>query len=340
MRVLVTGGCGFIGSHLCEMLVASGDFEVTNLDALTYAADPEAPGRLEGSRRYRFVKGDICDPDAVSFAMRGCKAVFHLAAESFVDRSLHRAADFVRTNVEGTEVLLSAARELGVEYFVHVGTDEVYGSQDSPEEKATESTPLSPSSPYSASKAASDLLALAAYKSYGQHVVVTRCSNNYGPRQFPEKLIPLFITNLLDGLEVPVYGDGLQVRDWLYVEDHCKALLTVLEKGRPGEVYNVAAEQSPEWTNLDVARHLLRLVGRSEDLIRFVEDRPGHDRRYAMSAAKLRKLGWSPTVSLEEGLRVTVEWYRQNEDWWRARLPRHRTLPAHTWAGLEEPTER
>lgn len=337
MRVLVTGGCGFIGSHLCRMLLSGGEFEVVNLDALTYSADPDAPSEFEGNPRYRFVRGDICDPEAVEEAMTGSEVVFHLAAESFVDRSLHRAADFVRTNVEGTEVLLDAARRAGVRRFVHVGTDEVYGSLDTPGDKATEEYPLRPSSPYSASKAAADLLVLASYRSYGQDVVVTRCSNNYGPGQFPEKLIPLFVTNLIDGVEVPVYGDGMQIRDWLYVEDHCRALLTVLESGRSGEVYNVAAEQDPEWTNLDLAGALVEMTGRSRDLISFVEDRPGHDRRYAMSAAKLRALGWQPKVSLEEGLRLTVDWYSRHEDWWRARVPQHRTVPAHKWAGAEAP---
>jgi dTDP-glucose 4,6-dehydratase len=335
VKVLVTGGCGFIGSHLCRMLIASGDFEVTNLDALTYAADRSVPSEYDDNPRYRFIEGDICDPDVVLDAMRDCEAVFHLAAESFVDRSLHRAADFIRTNVEGTEVLLSAARRSGVRRFVHVGTDEVYGSLDTPGEKATEDYPLRPSSPYSASKAAADLLALAAYKSYDQDVVVSRCSNNYGPRQFPEKLIPLFVTNLIDGVEVPVYGDGMQIRDWLYVEDHCRALITILERGRAGEVYNIAAEQDPEWTNLDIAHSLVEMTGRSSELIRFVEDRPGHDRRYAMSAAKLRELGWKPVVSLEEGLAMTVEWYSKHRDWWQERIPVERSTPAHKWAGLD-----
>ncbi len=335
MKVLVTGGCGFIGGHLCKMLLATGDFEVTNLDALTYAADPSVLEEYKDDPRYRFVEGDICDWDRVIEAMDGCEAVFHLAAESFVDRSLHRASEFVRTNVEGTEVLLRAARTLGVDRFVHVGTDEVYGSLDSPEDKATEEYPLRPSSPYSASKAGADLLAIAAYRSFGQDVVVTRCSNNYGPRQFPEKMIPLFITNLIDGLEIPIYGDGRQIRDWLFVEDHCRALLVVLERGTPGEVYNIAAEQDPEWTNLDIAMKLLELTGRTAESIRHVDDRPGHDRRYAMSSAKLRKLGWSPSLSLEEGLRRTVEWYQKNQEWWRERVPEQRTVPAHKWAGLE-----
>lgn len=336
MKVLVTGGCGFIGSHLCRMLVSSGEFDVTNLDALTYAADPDAPSEYRDDPRYRFVRGDICDANLVLEAMEGSEAVFHLAAESFVDRSLHRGTDFVRTNVEGTEVLLSAARRLGIDRFLHVGTDEVYGSLTLPGEKATEEYPLQPSSPYAASKAAADLLVLAAHRSYGQDVVVTRCSNNYGPRQFPEKLVPLFVTNLIDGVEVPVYGDGMQIRDWLYVEDHCRALMTVLERGRPGEVYNVAAEQNPEWTNLDVAAALVEMTDRNADLIRSVEDRPGHDRRYAMSSAKLRDLGWRPAVSIEEGLRITVEWYMEHEEWWRGRIPDQRTAPAHKWAGVEK----
>ncbi|MER3396187.1 MAG: dTDP-glucose 4,6-dehydratase [Acidimicrobiia bacterium] len=336
MKVLVTGGCGFIGSHLCRMLLARGDFEVTNLDALTYAADPLALAEFHSDSRYRFVKGDICEWETVIEAMQGCEVVFHLAAESFVDRSLHRAAEFVRTNVDGTALLLEAARQLGVRRFVHVGTDEVYGSQDDPGEKATETSSLEPSSPYSASKAAGDLLALAAHRSYGQDVVVTRCSNNYGPRQFPEKLIPLTIVNLFDGVEVPIYGDGRQVRDWLFVEDHCTALLTALEKGKAGEVYNIAAEQDPEWTNLDVVKALVRMTGANANLVRFVEDRPGHDRRYAMSSSKIRELGWSPSLSLEEGLERTVSWYKANEDWWRPRLPKERSVPQHKWAGVHK----
>jgi dTDP-glucose 4,6-dehydratase len=335
MKVAVTGGCGFIGSHLVRFLVERG-MVVTNIDALTYAADPSALGDLEGSPEYRFVKGDICDTQLLVKAFEGCRAVFHLAAESFVDKSLKRGLDFVRTNVEGTESVLRAARAAGVERVVHVSTDEVYGSQDEPGVKATETSPLLPSSPYSASKAASDLLALAAYRTFRQDVVVTRCSNNYGPRQYPEKLIPLFITNLIDGVQVPLYGDGKQIRDWLFVADHCEALLVALEKGESGEVYNVAAEQDPEWTNLDIARALVRMLGRDESYIRHVEDRPGHDRRYALSSQKIRSLGWTPKVGIEEGLRRTVEWYKANEDWWRPRIPRRRTEPAHSWAWEED----
>lgn len=329
-RVAVTGGCGFIGSHLVRKLVERG-FSVVNVDVLTYAADPAALSDLEGHPMYRFERIDVCDTAALVRAFEGCEYVFHLAAESFVDKSLKKGLEFVRTNVEGTESVLRAARAAGVRRVVHVGTDEVYGSQDEPGSKATEDSPLRPSSPYSASKAASDLLVLAAYRSFGQDVVVTRCSNNYGPRQFPEKLIPLFITNLIDGLPVPVYGDGLQVRDWLWVSDHCEALILVLEKGEAGQVYNVAAEQDPEWTNLDVARALVEMLGRDESSIRFVEDRPGHDRRYSMSSAKLRGLGWKPQVSLEEGLERTVKWYKENEEWWRPKLAKRRTEPAHTW---------
>lgn len=327
VRVLVTGGCGFIGRHVVRRLLSEPGYEVVNLDALTYAADRNAHSDLEGNSRYRFVHGDICDPEVVVRAVERCDAVIHLAAETFVDRSLYRASEFARTNVLGTQVLLAAARDADVRRFVHVSTDEVYGSI--PAGRADETYPLSPSSPYSASKAGSDLLALAAYCSYRQDIIITRCTNNYGPYQFLEKLIPLAITNFLDGVSVPVYGDGKQVRDWLFVEDHAEALVMALENGEAGEIYNIGAEQEPEWDNLTIVRTLATLTGRGEDLISFTEDRPGHDRRYAVSSAKIRSLGWQPAHDLASGLSETVHWYEQNRAWWQGRVHEHRTIPAH-----------
>lgn len=327
MRVLVTGGCGFIGRHVVKRLLHEPSNEVVNLDALTYAADPDAFAELEGDARYRFVHGDICDSSAVRSAIEGCEAVIHLAAETFVDRSLHRASDFVRTNVLGTQEVLAAARDAGVHRFIHISTDEVYGSISTG--RAVEESPLAPASPYSASKAGSDLLALAAYHSYGQDVIVTRCTNNYGPYQFLEKLIPLAVANFLDGVPVPVYGDGGQVRDWLYVEDHVEALVLLLDQGVSGEIYNIGAEQDPEWSNLEIVKLLAELTGAGEDLIEFVEDRPGHDRRYAVSSAKLRSTGWQPKHDLASRLAETVRWYESNRCWWERRVPNQRSIPAH-----------
>ena len=324
MRILVTGGAGFIGSNLVRHLIHRTDHEVVNLDALTYAGNLSSLEDVSDSPRYRFVHGDICDVEAVRESMRGVDAVLHLAAESHVDRSISSAAPFVRTNVLGTQVLLAGALEEEVGRFVHVSTDEVYGElpwsdpeQPDPERpRFTEDTPMAPRSPYAASKAGSDALVLAYHHTHGLDVVVTRCSNNYGPNQFPEKLIPLMVTNAMDGETLPVYGDGLYVRDWIHVEDHCTGLLAALDRGATGETYNLGGDA--ERTNLQVVRRVLDLLGRSDDLIRYVEDRPGHDRRYAVDATKAtRKLGWAPSRSFEEGLDATVAWYRQNEAWWR-----------------------
>lgn len=334
MRILVTGGCGFIGSNLIRRIFEVTDHKVTNLDALTYAADPSALAEFEGDERYRFLEGDITDPVAVGDAIAGCDAVIHTAAETFVDRSLNRPAEFVATNVLGTQILLTAARDAEVSRFVHVSTDEVYGS--CAKGRFDEAAPLEPTSPYSASKAGSDLIALAAHRTYGQEVIVTRCTNNYGPRQHLEKLIPLFVTNLLDGAAVPIYGDGHQVRDWLFVTDHADALLLLLDAGRAGEIYNIGAEQDPEWDNLMIAQALTSLTGVGDDLLQFVDDRPGHDQRYAVSSAKIRALGWAPTHDLESGLASTVDWYRSNRDWWEGRVSSERTIPAHLTAGVTE----
>ncbi len=317
MNVLVTGGSGFIGSNLVRLLLAERpSWRVVNLDKLTYAGNAENLADLDGHPRYRFVRGDICDGSLVAELVHGerVEAVMHLAAESHVDRSILAPAVFIDTNVRGTQVLLEAARELGVKRFLHVSTDEVYGSLG-PTGTFTEETPLAPSSPYSASKAASDLLALAYSRTFGLHAVVTRCSNNYGPYQFPEKLIPLMIANALRDLPLPVYGDGMNVRDWIHVEDHCLGLLAALEHGRSGEAYNFGA--ASERHNIQIVKGVLDHLAKPHSLIQYVKDRPGHDRRYAIDAAKARReLGWAPRWRFEEGLAATVRWYREHRPWW------------------------
>jgi dTDP-glucose 4,6-dehydratase len=317
MNVLVTGGCGFIGSNLVRLLLAERpDWRVVNLDKLTYAGNPENLADLAGNPRYRFVRADICNGELVAdiFATEKIDGVMHLAAESHVDRSILSPSVFIETNVRGTQVLLEAAREFGVRCFLHVSTDEVYGSLG-PTGLFTEETPLAPSSPYSASKAASDLLALAYAHTFRVPVVVTRCSNNYGPYQFPEKLIPLMIANAARDLPLPVYGDGMNVRDWIHVEDHCRGLLAALEGGKAGEVYNFGA--SSERHNIDIVKQVLDLAGKPHTLIRYVKDRPGHDRRYAIDAGKAQdRLGWSPRRRFEEALADTVRWYLEHRAWW------------------------
>jgi dTDP-glucose 4,6-dehydratase len=317
MRVLVTGGCGFIGSNLIRYLLQRADgYQVVNLDALTYAGNPANLEDLQGHPGYTFVPGDICDRVLVERLMgSGVDAIIHLAAESHVDRSILDPADFVRTNVLGTQTLLDVAWQRGVRRFLHVSTDEVYGSLGAVGH-FTEESSLAPNSPYAASKAAADLLVRAYVHTYGVPALITRASNNYGPYQFPEKVIPLFITRALEGRELPVYGDGQHVREWLFVEDHCEALRRVLVAGQVGEVYHIGGGH--ECTNLDLARLIVRTLGASETLIRFVHDRPAHDRRYALNSEKMAvALGWQPQVSLAAGLARTVAWYRQHEDWWR-----------------------
>jgi dTDP-glucose 4,6-dehydratase len=317
MNVLLTGGCGFIGSNLVRLLLAERpEWRVVNLDKLTYAGNPENLADLEGHPRYRFVRGDVCDGPLVAELLRGeaIEAIVHLAAESHVDRSILAPSVFIETNVRGTQVLLEAARELAVRRFLHVSTDEVYGSLG-PTGLFTEETPLDPSSPYSASKAASDLLALAYARTFGVPVVVTRCSNNYGPYQFPEKLIPLMIANAIRDLPLPVYGDGLNVRDWIHVEDHARGLLAALERGEAGRVYNFGA--SSERRNIEIVKQVLGLVGKPESLITYVKDRPGHDRRYAIDSSRARDaLGWTPRRRFEDALAETVRWYLEHRSWW------------------------
>ena len=316
-NVLVTGGCGFIGSNLVRYLLRERpDWKVVNLDRLTYAGNLENLSGLEDESRHVFVHGDISDRACVDRVLRehAIDAVLHLAAESHVDRSIEGPAVFVTTNVLGTQHLLEACRAHGVRRFVQCSTDEVYGSLG-PSGAFTETSPLQPSSPYSASKTGADLLALAYHHTYGLDVVVTRCSNNYGRYQFPEKLIPRMVVNALRDQRLPVYGDGQHVRDWLHVEDHCQGLLLALERGRAGQVYNLGG--GAERKNLDLVKGILAAVGKPESLIEFVTDRPGHDRRYAIDAAKSRReLGWAPTHSFEEGLADTVRWYVEHPVWW------------------------
>ncbi|MFJ8913558.1 dTDP-glucose 4,6-dehydratase [Amycolatopsis sp. NPDC102389] len=318
MRVLVTGGAGFIGSHYVRQVLTGAypslaDAELIVLDKLTYAGNEANLEPVRKNPRYRFEKGDICDAALVNELMRGIDLVVHFAAESHVDRSITGAADFVLTNVLGTQTLLQAALEAEVGKFVHVSTDEVYGSID--EGSWAEDHALEPNSPYSASKASSDLLARSFFRTHGLPVCVTRCSNNYGPYQFPEKVIPLFVTNLLDGKKVPLYGDGLNVRDWLHVDDHCRGIQLVADGGRPGEVYNIGG--GTELTNRELTERLLAAVGADWESVEPVEDRKGHDRRYSVDITKISaELGYAPRQSFEDGLADTVAWYSGNRSWW------------------------
>jgi len=316
MKLLVTGGAGFIGSAFVRLMLAGDRVrELVNLDKLTYAGNLENLAPIAGDPRHRFVRGDICDSALVDALVAETRpdAIVHFAAESHVDRSIFSPAPVFETNLRGTFTLLEAARRRRVARFLHVSTDEVYGSLPEPL-VADESFPLRPSSPYSASKAGSDLLALSYFATYRTPVIITRASNNYGPYQFPEKLIPLMISNALEGKPLPVYGDGGNVRDWLYVEDHCRALAALLEAGREGEIYNIGGTCA--LPNLEIVRKILRLTGRPESLIQFVADRPGHDRRYALSSRKImQETGWKPEVGFEEGLARTVAWYQANAGW-------------------------
>ena len=314
MKILVTGGAGFIGSnYVRHVLTAHPDDSVVNLDKLTYAGNLENLRDVERDPRYTFVHGDICDGARVREAMRGVDAVVHFAAETHVDRSNRGADDFLRTNVTGTFTLLEAARELGVGRFLAVSTDEVYGSIA--EGAARETDPLNPSNPYSASKAAADLLVRAYWTTHRLPVLITRSSNNFGPYQYPEKVIPLFVTNALEGQPLPLYGDGRNVRDWLYVLDNCAAIDLVLRRGRDGEIYNIGG--STEVENIALTRRILSLLDRPESLIQPVTDRPGHDRRYALDSGKVKTLGWTPATTFDAALAATVEWYRGHEAWWR-----------------------
>lgn len=317
-HILITGGAGFIGSNFVHYVLREhSDVSLINVDALTYCGNLENLKAAEKNARYRFIKADIADSEALEPIFQGTAfdAVVNFAAETHVDRSILGPQVFLRTNVVGTQVLLDLALKYKVRRFVQISTDEVYGSL--PESGIfRETTPLAPNSPYSASKAAADLLVRAYVHTYGLDAVITRCSNNYGPYQFPEKLIPLMITNALEDKPLPIYGDGMNVRDWIHVEDHCRAVWMVLDKGKAGEVYNVGG--SNEWHNLALVKELLRILNKPESLITFVKDRPGHDRRYAIDAARLKEeLGWKPTYDFSSGLAETVTWYVDNETWWR-----------------------
>ncbi len=312
-RILVTGGAGFIGSNFIRYMLERHSYSIINLDALTYCGNLENLRDVEDHPRYTFIRGSITDRELVNRIIRDVDAVINFAAESHVDRSIQDPEIFIKTNVLGTQTLLEASRREGIERFIQISTDEVYGSAETG--YFTEETPLAPNSPYSASKAAADLMVRAYHRTYGLPVNITRCSNNYGPYQFPEKLIPLMITNALEDRPLPVYGDGMNVRDWLHVEDHCSAIDLVLHHGREGEVYNIGGNN--ERRNIDIVRLILRELGKDESLIRFVEDRPGHDRRYAIDATRIRnELGWKPRYSFREGIRETINWYIRNRKWW------------------------
>ncbi len=314
MKLIVTGGAGFIGSAFVRIAIQNS-VSVVNLDKLTYAGNPENLASIADSPLYQFAHGDICDAAFVSNLIRDHQpdGILHFAAESHVDRSILSPGDFFETNLRGTFTLLEAARAAKIPRFVHVSTDEVYGSLEPPHE-ADEEYPLQANSPYSASKAGSDLLARSYFKTYGLPLLITRASNNYGPYQFPEKLIPLMVLNALEDRRLPVYGDGQQIRDWLYVDDHCRGIWAVFSKGREGEIYNIGGNRS--LPNMDVVRKILSITGKPESLIEYVTDRPGHDRRYALSSAKLmRETGWEPKMAFEDGLAQTIQWYQNNPEW-------------------------
>ena len=327
-KLLITGGSGFIGSWLIRHLLAENpDCHITNLDLLTYAGNPENLKDIENDPRYRFVQGDIQDEALVNRLMREVDACVNVAAQTHVDRSISGPGVFITTNVVGTQVLLEAARNANISKFVQVSTDEVYGSIEGTA-KFTEESPLEPSSPYSSSKAGADLIALSYWKTYGMPVCITRCTNNYGPNQYPEKLIPLFILNASEDKQVPVYGDGMNVRDWIHVKDHSAGVAAVLKAGKPGDVYNIGSGN--EHNNMEITRLILKILGKPESLIKFVPDRPGHDRRYALDCSKVeRELGWKATTSFEEGLRETVQWYLDNPQWVANVRKRERDLLAN-----------
>jgi dTDP-glucose 4,6-dehydratase len=317
VKILITGGAGFIGSNFIRYLLSKhSTYRIVNLDKLTYAGNLDNLSDIEDHANYKFVRGDICDPDVVNRIVGdGIDAIIHFAAESHVDRSIDDPAIFVKTNVLGTQVLLESAVKFKVKRFVQVSTDEVYGSLDR-EGSFKETHPLLPNSPYSASKASADLLVRSYFETFGAPAIITRCTNNYGPYQFPEKLIPLFVTNALFDLKLPIYGDGLYVRDWIFVEDHCKALDVILHKGRVGEIYNIGGED--ERTNLDITHMILGKLSKPKSLLKHVKDRPAHDRRYALDCSKIEsELGWKPEISLEEGISRTVDWYVANQAWWQ-----------------------
>jgi dTDP-glucose 4,6-dehydratase len=317
MTILITGGAGFIGSNFIRYwLNKYPDDKIINLDALTYAGNLENLKDLKGNKNYKFIKGDICDADLVNDIAKDIDLIVHFAAESHVDRSIHNSEDFIKTNVLGTRVLLDAARNSGGIRFHHISTDEVFGALGPGDAPFNENTPYDPRSPYSASKAASDHLVRAYFHTHKLPITISNCTNNYGPYQFPEKLIPLFITNLIEGKKVPVYGKGENIRDWIYVDDHNAGVDAVIQKGKIGETYCLGGEN--ELANIEITRRILKLMGQPQEMIEYVKDRPGHDFRYAMDITKARnELGWEPKVNFGDGLAKTVDWYKNNEDWWR-----------------------
>lgn len=313
MKIIVTGGSGFIGSNFIRfMLNKYPECKIVNLDKLTYAGNPDNLKDVKNNARYKFVKGDICDEKLVDELAKDADAIVNFAAETHVDRSISKADDFIKTDIYGTFVLLGAAKKYKIKKFIQISTDEVYGSVENP---SKEEAPLMPSNPYSASKAGADRLAYSYWATYKIPVIITRSSNNYGPYQYPEKLIPLFITNLIDGKKVPVYGDGLNKRDWIYVVDNCEAIDFVMRNGKVGEAYNIGAGN--ERTNMEITKTLISELGKNQDSIEFVKDRPGHDKRYSLDCSKINKLGWKPRFNFEKAMKETVEWYKENEWWWR-----------------------
>lgn len=314
MKLFITGGAGFIGSNFVRYILTKyKDYSVVNLDKLTYAGNLKNLSDVERNKNYSFVKGDICDKNVVERAMKGCDVVLNFAAESHVDRAIADAGSFIQTDVYGTYVLLQAARKLNVKRFVQISTDEIYGSIE--KGSFTEESPLNPRNPYSASKAGADMTALAFFNTYKMPVIITRTSNNFGPYQYPEKLIPLFITNVLEGKKVPLYGDGRNVRDWIFVEDNCSGIDVVMHKGKIGEVYNISANNERE--NVEITKMVLRKLGKDESFVEYVKDRPGHDRRYSIVSEKVRKLGWEPEHDFDTAMDKTIEWYKKNVVWWK-----------------------
>jgi len=318
MKILVTGGCGFIGSNFIHYILHKyPNYQITNLDVLTYAGNLENLKEFESNANYKFVKGDICDKNLVNDLVKDVDAVVHFAAESHVDRSIMGPEEFIKTNVLGTFTLLEACKNNGGKRFHHISTDEVFGSLGAVDKPFDESTPYDPRSPYSASKASSDHLVRAYFHTYNLPITISNCSNNYGPYMFPEKVIPLFITNLMEDKKVPLYGDGMNIRDWLYVEDHCSAIDAILHKGKIGETYCIGGNS--EKSNKELTYKILELMSKNESSIEFVKDRPGHDRRYAIDFSKIKnELGWEPKINFEEGLQKTIDWYKNNESWWKS----------------------
>jgi len=314
MKILITGGCGFIGSNFIRHILKKyPDYKIVNLDKLTYCGNADNLRDIENDKRYSFVKGDICDPKIADKAIKDCGAVVNFAAESHVDRSIENASDFIRTNIHGVYALLEAGKKHNIRRFVQISTDEVYGSIK--KGSFQETSPLRPNSPYSASKAGGDHLAMAYYTTFKTPVIITRSSNNFGPYQYPEKVVPLFITNLLQNKKVPLYGDGMNIRDWLYVLDNCSAIDLVLHKGKIGEVYNIGG--SFEIPNIELTKIILKLLGKTDKMINYVPDRLGHDRRYSLDSGKIKKLGWKPSGSFDKAIKETIKWYKNNTTWWQ-----------------------